>query len=86
MVGGKNSSLGEMFRELGRKGINIPNGFAITTAAYRLFVKEAGIEKGIKRVLSGLNIKDVEKLAEAGHHVRELIMGAEFPQKLKEAS
>ncbi len=83
LVGGKNSSLGEMFRELGRKGVSVPNGFAITATAYRLFVKEARIEKEVKRILSGLKVKDVEKLAEAGHHVRELIMGAEFPQKLK---
>ncbi len=83
LVGGKNSSLGEMYRELTRKGVSVPNGFAITAEAYRLFIKEADIEKGIKRILSGLNVKDVEKVAEAGHHVRELIMGAEFPQKLK---
>ncbi|MBI2143111.1 phosphoenolpyruvate synthase [Candidatus Woesearchaeota archaeon] len=83
LVGGKNSSLGEMFRELGRKGVSIPNGFAITASAYRLFVKEAGIEKEVKRVLSGLNVKDVEKVAEAGLRIRELIKGAEFPLRLK---
>ncbi|MBI3036981.1 phosphoenolpyruvate synthase [Candidatus Woesearchaeota archaeon] len=83
LVGGKNSSLGEMFRELGRKGVNIPNGFSITAAAYRLFVKEAGVEKGVRKALAGLNIKNVEAVAEAGHKVRELILGAEFPQKLK---
>lgn len=83
LVGGKNSSLGEMYRELGRKGVNIPNGFAVTTTAYRLFVKEAKIEKEIKRILSGLNIKDVEKVADAGLRIRELIKGAEFPQQLK---
>ncbi len=83
LVGGKNSSLGEMYGELVRRGVNIPNGFAITAAAYRLFMKEAGIEKEVRKILSGLNIKDVEKLAEAGHKVRELILGAEFPAQLK---
>ncbi|MEK6854143.1 MAG: PEP/pyruvate-binding domain-containing protein, partial [Nanoarchaeota archaeon] len=83
LVGGKNSSLGEMYRELTRKGVNVPNGFAITAAAYKLFVKEAGIEKDVKRILTGLNIKDVEKVAEAGYMVRELIKKAEFPQQLK---
>ncbi len=83
LVGGKNSSLGEMYRELGRKGVHIPNGFAITAAAYRLFVKEAGIEKKARRILSGLNVRDVEKAAEAGLQVRELIKGAEFPPQLK---
>ncbi|MGE0684369.1 MAG: hypothetical protein AB7P69_26115 [Candidatus Binatia bacterium] len=27
LVGGKNASLGEMYRELTPRGINIPNGF-----------------------------------------------------------
>ncbi|MBI2176242.1 phosphoenolpyruvate synthase [Candidatus Woesearchaeota archaeon] len=83
LVGGKNSSLGEMYHELGRKGVRIPNGFAITATAYRLFMKEAGIEKRVKRILSGLNARDVEKVAEAGLEIRELVRGAEFPQQLK---
>jgi len=84
LVGGKNSSLGEMYRELTRKGINIPNGFAVTATAYRQFMKEAGIEKQVSKTLAGLNPKNVEKVAEAGHRIRELILGAEFPQQLKQ--
>lgn len=72
-----------MYHELGRKGVRIPNGFAITATAYRLFMKEAGIEKRVKRILSGLNARDVEKVAEAGLEIRELVRGAEFPQQLK---
>jgi pyruvate,water dikinase len=34
LVGGKNASLGEMFSQLTSKGINIPDGFALTTKAY----------------------------------------------------
>ena len=30
LVGGKNASLGEMYRHLTSKGVNIPHGFAIT--------------------------------------------------------
>jgi pyruvate,water dikinase len=29
-VGGKNASLGEMFRALASQGVKIPNGFAVT--------------------------------------------------------
>ena len=35
IVGGKNASLGEMYRELTPQGIRIPNGFAVTADAYR---------------------------------------------------
>lgn len=35
-VGGKNASLGEMYRALTQLGVRVPNGFAITADAYRL--------------------------------------------------
>ena len=34
-VGGKNASLGELYRELTPLGVNVPNGFAVTASAYR---------------------------------------------------
>ena len=34
LVGGKNASLGELYCELGEAGVKIPNGFALTVAAY----------------------------------------------------
>ncbi len=83
LVGGKNSSLGEMYRDLTRKGINIPNGFAVTATAYRMYLKEAGIQKEMKKALSGLNINDLDAVAEAGHRARELIKNAEFPPQLR---
>ena len=42
LVGGKNASLGEMYRELMPKGIKVPNGFAVTASAYRDMLSEAG--------------------------------------------
>ena len=30
IVGGKNASLGEMYNQLSKKGVRIPNGFATT--------------------------------------------------------
>ena len=53
MVGGKCASLGEMYGKLHDKGINIPNGFAITAYAYRYFLKYAGIEDEV--VIIGVN-------------------------------
>ncbi|HUU79932.1 MAG TPA: PEP/pyruvate-binding domain-containing protein, partial [Acidobacteriota bacterium] len=53
-VGGKNASLGEMYQKLNSQGIRVPNGFAITASAYRHFLKFAGIEEEIKKVLKDL--------------------------------
>ena len=44
-VGGKNASLGEMYNQLNSKGIGIPNGFALTADAYRLFRKQNNMEQ-----------------------------------------
>ena len=83
LVGGKNASLGEMYQNLVPKGINIPNGFAITATAYRYFMKENGLIEKIKDVLKDLDTRDVNNLRERGAKVREMILHAEFPERLK---
>ncbi|MDO8509645.1 MAG: PEP/pyruvate-binding domain-containing protein, partial [bacterium] len=51
LVGGKNASLGEMYRELKRKGVVVPNGFALTADMYREFLKFNKLDKQIKEIL-----------------------------------
>ena len=57
-VGGKNASLGEMYQHLNPLGIRIPNGFAVTAAAYQYFLKETGCDAQIKEVLKDLHTED----------------------------
>jgi len=45
LVGGKNASLGEMYRNLTKKKVSIPNGFAITAFAYKHLIEESGAEE-----------------------------------------
>lgn len=82
LVGGKNASLGEMYQKLTPKGVQIPNGFAITAFAYHHLLKSAGIQDDVKRILSDLNVKDLKNLKTRGKKVREVIAKAEFPQDL----
>jgi len=84
LVGGKNASLGEMYRELTKKGVRIPNGFAITANAYRYFIEEAGIKEKIKKILSDLNTHDMRNLSERGEKVRDAILSGEFPKDLEQ--
>ena len=84
-TGGKNASLGEMYRELGEKGVKVPNGFAVTAYAYRYLLEKAGIREEIKKILSDLDTSDIENLAERGHKVRQVIRNAEFPAELRTA-
>lgn len=81
LVGGKNASLGEMYREL--RGVSVPNGFAVTASAYRYFISFNKLDGQIKRCLYGLNVKNVRMLAERGALIRRLIQQAVFPEDLR---
>ncbi len=82
LVGGKNASLGEMYRELTSQGVKIPNGFATTTDAYWHLLESAGILEDLKNALAGLDKSDVSDLAARGKRARELILKSEIPDDL----
>ena len=96
-VGGKNASLGEMYQKLTRlrpsqargyggrakKGMLVPNGFAVTAGAYHQFLKQTGIDKKIKKILTGLDTHNIRDLVKRGQEVRQTILQAEFPENLK---
>ena len=82
LVGGKNASLGEMFSQLTRKGINIPNGFALTTKAYWRYLKGNKIEKKLKDIFKEFNPNKIESLQKVGKLSRELILKGEIPEDL----
>lgn len=83
-VGGKNASLGEMYKNLRPKGINIPNGFALTSYAYFYFLEKAGIRKEIKEIIMSSDLDNVSHLQAAGKKVRSLILKSSFPKELQE--
>ena len=82
-VGGKNASLGEMYRELTDKGIKVPNGFATTADGYWHYLEHNGLKEEIEKALSGLNTRDVEDLAERGAYLRHKLAHAEMPADLE---
>ncbi len=85
MVGGKNASLGEMYRHLDAQGVVVPNGYAITAYAYQYLLKDAGLEIAIRETLEDLDTHDLHNLQERGAKVREIILNAAFPDDLREA-
>ena len=82
LVGGKNASLGEMYRELTSQGVRIPNGFAVTAEAYWHVINSAGILGKLKKTMAGLDKTNVADLAKRGERVRDLILGAGIPDDL----
>ncbi len=85
LVGGKNSSLGEMIQQLQPKGVNVPSGFATTAYAYRHFVQEAGLEAKLRELFADLDVNDMANLQQRGHLARQLILDTPFPENLQVA-
>ena len=81
-VGGKNASLGEMYRELTPFGVRVPNGFAITAEAYRYVLDEADAWPKLHEALDGLDVNDVDDLARRARMARDVVYGAPLPQDL----
>ena len=69
LVGGKCSSLGELINA----GVRVPPGFALTTHGYAQFMREAGIQPEVSRLLDGLDHEDMDKLEDASRIIREMI-------------
>jgi len=82
LVGGKNASLGEMYRELSSQEVKIPNGFAVTAEAYWLVVKSAGILDALKDSMADLDKTNIADLAKRGKKARGLILDAGIPDEL----
>jgi pyruvate,water dikinase len=81
-VGGKNASLGEMYRKLSAQGLRIPNGFATTAEAYRATLAQAGAWRALHDCLDGLDPRDVADLARRAKAAREIVYGAPLPLEL----
>lgn len=75
-VGGKNASIGELFK---LDGVQVPNGFAVTTHAFKQFMrplKERVL--GYITALAADGYKDIRLLEETSGKIRSLIVGQSF--------
>ena len=84
IVGGKNSSLGEMISQLASAGVRVPGGFATTALAFREFLTHGQLTEKINARLSALNVDDVKALAEAGKEIRQMVIDSPFQPRLEQ--
>ncbi len=80
-VGGKGASLARM----AATGLPVPPGFLVTTAAYRRFVAENGLQEQILAAISGINIDQPTTLEEASRKIGELFAAGVMPDEIAEA-
>ena len=83
-VGGKCASLGEMLRNLTALGVQIPDGFVITTTAYWQFIEQSGLGGLIQQELARIDFESVESLRRGGLAIRQAISNARFPRELSQ--
>jgi len=83
-VGGKNASLGELYRELTPLGVNVPNGFAVTATAYRDTLTASDAWEALEDVLDGLDKTDVTDLARRARRAREIVYEAPLPSIVRD--
>jgi len=82
LVGGKNASLGELFRALKPKGVGVLDGFALTTDAYWRLLEEQGLRAKLEKIFSVLDPENLEQLASKGHEARTQILQTPLPEVL----
>ncbi len=81
-VGGKNASLGEMFSRLGAAGIQVPDGFATTAAAFWTFIDKNSLRRPLEELLQTLDREKYSNLKEVGLQARNLILNAQMPDDI----
>jgi rifampicin phosphotransferase len=81
LVGGKGANLAELSRI---EGINVPDGFCISTEAYRRIIRVTPSINELLDKLSLLKIEDRDKIVELSGEIRRIIEGIAIPQDILE--
>lgn len=78
-VGGKMANLGELNT---KAGIPVPEGFAITAAAFHRFLAHNDLSQKISALLDAVQISDLASLEAASTEIQDMIRAAELPESL----
>ncbi|WP_270566023.1 phosphoenolpyruvate synthase [Clostridium beijerinckii] len=81
MVGGKGANLGELSRIT---EILVPEGFCVTTEAYKKIIENNEELKGLLDELSHFGVEDIEKIREISSEIRKVIEGITIPEVINE--
>lgn len=78
-VGRKASCLGE----LKKIGLNVPDGFIVTSDAFELFIKENNLNVKIKSLLSNINFNDISSVKRASKEIQNAILNGCVPKDVE---
>ncbi len=80
-VGGKGANLGELSKI---EGINVPQGFCISTEAFKRIMGETPLINKLLEQLSLLKVDDREKIVELSAEIRKVIEETDIPQDIED--
>ena len=81
LIGGKGANLGELARI---DGIHVPDGFCISTEAFKRIIAETPSINELLDQLSLLKVEDRNKIGELSSKIRRVIEGIAIPQNIAE--
>jgi len=81
LVGGKGANLGELSRI---EGITVPDGFCITTEAFKRIIEETPQVNDLLDQLSLLKVEDRDKIRELSAEIRSAIEEISIPEDITE--
>ncbi|MGQ9920078.1 MAG: PEP/pyruvate-binding domain-containing protein [Desulfobacca sp.] len=82
IAGGKGANLGEM---RSRVAVPVPNGFVITSYAYKIFLDYNNLTQHIGELLSSWRMDDLDSLGRVSEELKETIHKAQIPPDLAAA-
>ena len=78
LVGGKTANLGDLYSRF-----PVPDGFGITTNAYKHFLGYNNLDKRIEELLYNLDINDIKSLNKSSRSIQTKIIEAIIPEDLQ---
>lgn len=81
VVGGKVCHLAEIKNNL---NLPVPEGFAITSYAFRRFIQENAIDQKIQQLLNTVRVDDLEGLNRISSEIQSLITSAKLPDDMED--
>jgi pyruvate,water dikinase len=81
-VGGKCANLGELY---GKIGVPVPNGFAVSADAFRIFLEKNRAAEKIDALLAGLDVNNPAILEETSRKIRAQLESLPMPKEIKDS-
>ncbi|MGF9696276.1 phosphoenolpyruvate synthase [Paenibacillus sp. MABNR03] len=82
LVGGKGLNLGKLSK---LEGIEVPEGFCVTTLAYQKAIKQNAMYHALLGQLTLLKAEDREQIGQISRQIRKIILNSEIPSDVVQA-